>query len=575
MNRMTYRNRVRWAEDLLGLLGAPQTKGNVSAILHWMGREGTGAKFNPLATKWDMEPEGSKSENFNDAGVKNYKNREEGLQAAFRTLTKSTVHDYSALVDLFIEGTTPEEILVSEDAVKDLETWGSFAGSVGWGASNSKRIDAAIETATEFRYENPEVGTAERVGVRSPGEMPDREVTLGPDDLQLLSNTTPIVSGDPNESGQAGPGAPTVPQPPTDQDIWEEIPVVGPEVPDIPGGGCEYNFADNFYGFLVGDPRAFAVIDGVKLNIIEHLSVLMTEWKKDPDISEQDIAYRATQFLDKYLPQTEWWKTSSPELRERSTYWYREGVDEDWDEITPARRALIEDKRRKVEKYAHNAGATYTAEQLDEVARTAYLFDFDEEELRRYLTGGTVYGQKYDDVLLGGEAAAGGEIREILQTIRSTGNEYLIKLPEAQERDLARRIFVGDLPIENLRTVMQERARMLYNDNLADFYDAGGTTEEFLQTYDPVVTKLLGRKAQWNGTDYSLGQAILSGDRTVLRPWAEQADAPPPELTTQRPFTIREAELAVRMSGEFDSSQYALAEMSNILNTVGAGMGAI
>ena len=151
----------------------------------------------------------------------------------------------------------------------------------------------------------------------------------------------------------------------------------------------------------------------------------------------------------------------------------------------------------------------------------------------------------------------------------------MIKLPEAQERDLARRIFVGDLPIENLRTVMQERARMLYNDNLADFYDAGGTTEEFLQTYDPVVTKLLGRKAQWNGTDYSLGQAILSGDRTVLRPWAEQADAPPAELTTQRPFTIREAELAVRMSGEFDSSQYALAEMSNILNTVGAGMGAI
>ena len=208
MNRMTYRNRVRWAEDLLGLLEAPKSKGNVSFILHWMGREGTAARFNPLATSWDMEPKGSQSEDFNDAGVKNYKNREEGLEAAFRTLTKSTVHDYSALIDLLIEGTTPEEILASEDAVKDLEVWGSFEGAVGWGASNTRKIDAAIETAADFRYENPEVGTAERVGTRSPGEMPDREVYLGPEDLQLLSSTTPVSPGDPNESGQAGPGAP-------------------------------------------------------------------------------------------------------------------------------------------------------------------------------------------------------------------------------------------------------------------------------------------------------------------------------------------------------------------------------
>ena len=82
MNRMTYRNRVRWAEDLLGLLEAPKSKGNVSFILHWMGREGTAARFNPLATSWDMEPKGSQSEDFNDAGVKNYKNREEGLPPA-------------------------------------------------------------------------------------------------------------------------------------------------------------------------------------------------------------------------------------------------------------------------------------------------------------------------------------------------------------------------------------------------------------------------------------------------------------------------------------------------------------
>ena len=571
MNRMTYRNRVRWAEDLLGLLEAPKSKGNVSFILHWMGREGTAARFNPLATSWDMEPKGSQSEDFNDAGVKNYKNREEGLEAAFRTLTKSTVHDYSALIDLLIEGTTPEEILASEDAVKDLEVWGSFEGAVGWGASNTRKIDAAIETAADFRYENPEVGTAERVGTRSPGEMPDREVYLGPEDLQLLSSTTPVSPGDPNESGQAGPGAPA----PWDGDSSFVIQEPFEGWPRRGSGSSETSdFGDAFYGFLIGDPRANINVDGQTVNLVDYLNEQYIKWANE-DLAPSELALRVQQFINKWMPTTEWWQESSPTLRTNSQIWYQQGVDADWDELNPARRALIEDVRRDIEGYARNAGATYTAEQLDKVATTAYLFGFDDEEIRRYLTGDTVYGQNYGDVLLGGEAAAGSEIREILQTIRSTGNEYLIKLPAATEKDIARRIFTGDLDPKNLRTLMQERARLMYGDKLADFYDAGGTTEEFLQTYDPVVTKLLGRKAQWNGTDYSLGQAILGGDRTILRPWAEQADAAPPELNLQRPFTIRETELAVRMSAEFDSSGYALAEMSNVLNTVGAGMGAI
>ena len=571
MNRMTYRNRVRWAEDLLGLLEAPKSKGNVSFILHWMGREGTAARFNPLATSWDMEPKGSQSEDFNDAGVKNYKNREEGLEAAFRTLTKSTVHDYSALIDLLIEGTTPEEILASEDAVKDLEVWGSFEGAVGWGASNTRKIDAAIETAADFRYENPEVGTALRVGTRSPGEMPDREVYLGPEDLQLLSSTTPVSPGDPNESGQAGPGAPA----PWDGDSSFVIEEPFEGWPRRGSGSSETSdFGDAFYGFLIGDPRANIDVGGQIVNIVDYLNEQYVTWVAE-DLDPSEVAIRVQEFINKWMPTTQWWQESSPTLRTNSQTWYQQGVDADWDELNPARRALIEDVRRDIEGYARNAGATYTAEQLDEVATTAYLFGFDDEEIRRYLTGGTVYGQNYGDVLLGGEAAAGSEIREILQTIRSTGNEYLIKLPAATEKDIARRIFTGDLDPKNLRTLMQERARLMYGDKLADFYDAGGTTEEFLQTYDPVVTKLLGRKAQWNGTDYSLGQAILGGDRTILRPWAEQADAAPPELNLQRPFTIRETELAVRMSAEFDSSGYALAEMSNVLNTVGAGMGAI
>ena len=64
MNRMSYLKRVDWAISFLDALRAeagsrnpndyPASPGNISFILHWMGRENTAAKNNPLATSWDM-----------------------------------------------------------------------------------------------------------------------------------------------------------------------------------------------------------------------------------------------------------------------------------------------------------------------------------------------------------------------------------------------------------------------------------------------------------------------------------------------------------------------------------------
>ena len=94
MNNMSYIKRVDWAIDLLNLLRRdaggsakdyPPTPGTISFILHWMGRENTKARNNPLATTWNM----GNSDSFNDHNVRNYRNRQEGLEATVRTLTKT------------------------------------------------------------------------------------------------------------------------------------------------------------------------------------------------------------------------------------------------------------------------------------------------------------------------------------------------------------------------------------------------------------------------------------------------------------------------------------------------------
>ena len=594
MNRMSYLKRVDWAISFLDALRAeagsrnpndyPASPGNISFILHWMGRENTAAKNNPLATSWDM----GNSESYNDHNVRNYRNREEGINATVRSLVKTNpaIARYDNIRVLLRQGTTPDEVANNAGARQELATYGTWEKSPGsWGPAKTKQINSAIETTLGQAVPAP----------RLPGEMPDREVELGPDDMQLLSNQSPVDNtayppndprGNPEQNPRniwedieppAPPSGPP-PNPPTDPGTWEIIETPSPNT-SVDGPLLDGNYANAFYGFLKDDPRANIIIGGIAYNFVDYLDDQVLRWKAEEAITDQELNSRIQTFTNQYLPTTDWWKNTAPQMRDASQTWYQQGLGENWNTLTPARRALIEDKRREIEGYVRNAGATYSSAQLDDVAITAYMFDFDEGEIRRYLSGQTVYGQTYADVLTGGEAAAGSEIREILQDIRSLGNEYLIKLPQTGEKELARRIFTGDLPKENLRTIMQEKARMLYGDKMSDYFDAGGTTEEFLGTYEPVVSKLLGRRAQWNGTDYSLGQAILSGDRSALRPWAEQqtqlagTDTPNPAL--QRPFTVREAELAVRMSPEFDSSGFALAEMSNILNTVGAGMGAI
>ena len=52
--------------------------------------------------------------------------------------------------------------------------------------------------------------------------------------------------------------------------------------------------------------------------------------------------------------------------------------------------------------------------------------------------------------------------------MRTSANTYLISMTPSEERALAKRVFTGEVPVQNIDQVFREKARLLYP-YLADF----------------------------------------------------------------------------------------------------------
>lgn len=82
-----------WAQLLTTALGAPAIRDNLVAIVAWEAAEGTRATWNPLATTIAM-PE---STIYNSHGVRNYRSKEQGIEASVMTLRRPG-HGYDAII---------------------------------------------------------------------------------------------------------------------------------------------------------------------------------------------------------------------------------------------------------------------------------------------------------------------------------------------------------------------------------------------------------------------------------------------------------------------------------------------
>src|SRR5437763_539972 len=85
----------QWAALLLDRLHGARCANNLIVVVAWEQQEGTSARWNPLATSYDL----AGATTFNSAGVRNYPSLEAGLQATVLTLERGwSPHGYGAIV---------------------------------------------------------------------------------------------------------------------------------------------------------------------------------------------------------------------------------------------------------------------------------------------------------------------------------------------------------------------------------------------------------------------------------------------------------------------------------------------
>lgn len=112
----------RWAYDLATGLGNPAPSfETIQFIVAWQRGEGTQAANNPLATTQDA----TGSTCFNSVCVRNYRSREQGLDATVQTLMNGS---YPSILQGLITN-NPEEALNANE----LATWGTGLGNVEMG----------------------------------------------------------------------------------------------------------------------------------------------------------------------------------------------------------------------------------------------------------------------------------------------------------------------------------------------------------------------------------------------------------------------------------------------------------
>ena len=129
--------REQFADRFLDSIGAPKSRRNRIAMVAWMEGENTEAAFNPLATTLSMPGAGQ----FNYAGVRNYRNLDDGVEATRRTLTYGASRDlygYAAIYRRLRANAMPRRTL---RAVKK-----SMWGTGEQGLASLKRVKADYET---------------------------------------------------------------------------------------------------------------------------------------------------------------------------------------------------------------------------------------------------------------------------------------------------------------------------------------------------------------------------------------------------------------------------------------------
>ena len=133
--------RGAFAEAVLRGIGAPLSPNNMSSMLAWMTGENTRAAFNPLATMRQSKALGEDAGQFNEAGVRDYKDFDQGVAATIETLNLSY---YTEVVAALRRGTTPREL-------RDLVVASPW-GTTKFGTGDTKDLLTPLGTQAGGRF---------------------------------------------------------------------------------------------------------------------------------------------------------------------------------------------------------------------------------------------------------------------------------------------------------------------------------------------------------------------------------------------------------------------------------------
>ena len=241
---MPEEDRLRFATLVLGALDAPVTEGNMTLLLAWMYRENTGAKNNPFATTFNLDG----STQYNDAGVRNFATFEEGVEATVRTFDPEGVSEtnpdrYNGIVAALRAGTSPQDVLDSDELKDELFTWGTFAKgegenktmSAGWAGASIPELRRSWEN---FRRQNKgedlrslwEQGGYVRYQENWESRMEEYNRDGGPDGDRFTWETPPDLDIDPGIRADEGEynllpdGMKPVPMPSGERFLKDRIP---------------------------------------------------------------------------------------------------------------------------------------------------------------------------------------------------------------------------------------------------------------------------------------------------------------------------------------------------------------
>jgi len=170
--------RGAWGRDLAIALGNPApSRAIIRWISAWTVGEGTRARFNPLATTYDLPPNTA----FNGVGVRNFETRAQGIEATVRTL-RGNHPGYSDIV----AGIRGNDVQLAQDGLM-IAPWGTNGSRVA-------QVYAARDTSDEPLLAEPDGGDTEVVSRGGTVPEPPR---------------TPRDAGDaddPRPSLRSGPG---------------------------------------------------------------------------------------------------------------------------------------------------------------------------------------------------------------------------------------------------------------------------------------------------------------------------------------------------------------------------------